>query len=297
MSTEFNTDDGVSVNREVKDELFRFIFIAPENKPHLLSLYNALSGKSYTNPDDLIITTLEDAIFINMKNDLSFLIDGEMSLFEHQSTYNPNMPLRGFLYFAHLYDSYLTSINKDLYGNTLVKIPSPRYIVFYNGLDKNIPDEVDLHLSDAFTGDNDNGNFEWTAKILNINNGHNEKLMKQCAALSEYSQFIADFRIKLHSGVPKEEAAIYAVDNAIRRPTLGKFFLKMKGDAYSMLLTKYVSNEEYEARRYEEGVAEGESKGYDLMVEVVTKLRKGENEADLRKEYPNELVDKALILK
>ncbi len=94
------------------------------------------------------------------------------------------MPLRGFLYFAHLYDSYLTSINKDLYVSTLVKIPPSRHIVFYNGLDKNIPDEVNLHLSDAFTGDNDNDNFEWTAKILNINKGHNEKLMKQCAALS-----------------------------------------------------------------------------------------------------------------
>lgn len=120
-------------NVKYKDRLFRFVF--GENKEWLLSLYNAVNETQYDNPNDITITTLDDVIYVKMKNDVSLLLDSELSLYEHQSTYNLNMPLRGFLYFASLYKALLTERGIDLYGKRMVKIPRPQYIVFYNGND------------------------------------------------------------------------------------------------------------------------------------------------------------------
>ena len=96
-----------TIHREYKDRLFRFIFGAEENREHILSLYNALLGAGYTDADKIVITTLDDVIYLGMKNDVSFMLASDMNLFEHQSTYNPNMPLRGFSYFARLYEQVL----------------------------------------------------------------------------------------------------------------------------------------------------------------------------------------------
>ena len=120
-------------NRKYKDELFRFIF---QDKRDLLSLYNAVNGTNYQDPEDLEINTLENVIYLKMKNDLSFLVGASMNLYEHQSTWNPNMPLRGLLYFAELYERYINSKGYRLSGNTCIPLPFPNYIVFYNGLER-----------------------------------------------------------------------------------------------------------------------------------------------------------------
>ena len=99
-------------NRAYKDRLFIKIF---ERREDLLSLYNAVNGSDYQNPDELEITTLDNAIYMRMKNDISFLIDGYMSLYEHQSTFNPNMPLRDCLYMLQLYQNYIDSRELDLF--------------------------------------------------------------------------------------------------------------------------------------------------------------------------------------
>lgn len=85
------------VNREHKDTVFRRLF---QEKKHLLELYNGLNGTSYENEEDLEITTLDSAIYMGMKNDISFILMSEISLYEHQSSINPNMPLRDLLYIA-----------------------------------------------------------------------------------------------------------------------------------------------------------------------------------------------------
>ena len=103
----------------------------------------------YENPNDLEVNTLEDAVYLSMKNDISFLIGGTLNLYEHQSTYNPNMPLRGLIYLARLYDGYVETENINLYSSTLKKLPIPQYFVFYNGT-KAQPDETILRLTDAF---------------------------------------------------------------------------------------------------------------------------------------------------
>ena len=137
--------------REYKDRLFKKIFgdTTEESKRWRLDLYNALNGTSYTDPDKLKLTTIENVIYVTMKNDISFLIGSQMNLYEQQSSYNPNMPLRGLMYFAQLYQMNLSARGLDLFGSKLVKIPSPSFVVFYNG-DKELPDVSEQRLSDAF---------------------------------------------------------------------------------------------------------------------------------------------------
>ncbi|MBQ9989724.1 MAG: hypothetical protein IJP31_02090 [Lachnospiraceae bacterium] len=180
-----------------KDKLFRFIF--NHNKEWLLSLYNALNDTHYTDPEELTITTLEDVIYIKMKNDISLLLDSEMNLYEHQSSWNPNMPLRGLFYFSTLYKAYLSALEKDLYGKVLIKIPSPRYVVFYNG-DRKTGDVVKLRLSDAFEKEDESGEFQWTATLYNINRGHNRTLLDSCMALKHYSIYVDKVKRKLQQG-------------------------------------------------------------------------------------------------
>ena len=140
------TEIGIGGNREHKDTLFRKIFGAEEHKPYLLSLYNAINHSEYTNVEDLQLITLEDVLFVSMKNDVAFLFDCEMHLYEHQSTLNLNMPLRGFMYMAKLWQNWIKKNNKNIYKKKLVKLPTPQYAVFYNG-SEDAEDLSELHLS------------------------------------------------------------------------------------------------------------------------------------------------------
>lgn len=161
--------------RKYKDKLFQRVF---SDKKDLLDLYNAVNQTSYTNPDDLEITTLEDVIYLSMKNDLSFIISSTLNLYEHQSTFNPNMPIRGLLYFARLYEAYIKEHSLDVYGRQRISLPAPQFIVFYNGREKQ-PDELILKLSDCFTpnvpASNHTSVLECQAQMFNINYGHNQK--------------------------------------------------------------------------------------------------------------------------
>ena len=183
------------LNRNHKDALFRFIFKNPKD---LLSLYNALNDTDYTDVSDLTVTTLEDIVYMSYKNDISFILGSEMSLFEHQSTFNPNMPLRGLFYFSSLYKKYVAENNIDIYSSKRAQIPIPRYIIFYNGRQE-MPERCTLRLSDAFVKKSDNYNsnqvtasdtssncnsskfqpaMEITAHMININIGNNAELIK-----------------------------------------------------------------------------------------------------------------------
>ena len=158
--------------REIKDRLFKAIFgrDTEQSKKWRLELYNALRGTNYSDPDTLELNTIENVIYLTMKNDISFLVDSQMTLFEQQSTYNPNMPLRGLMYFSQLYQRHLTKLKLTLYGSRLIKIPYPKFIVFYNG-DRETEDNEFLKLSDAFENKEKDGDFEWTATFININEG------------------------------------------------------------------------------------------------------------------------------
>lgn len=179
------------VNRKFKDALFRMIF---QEKEDLLELYNAINNSSYTDPNDLTITTLEDVIFLGMKNDLSFLIDSQLNLYEHQSTWNENMPLRGLFYFADVLRAYVEQNNLNLYREKRIPLPVPKYIVFYNGEAKRA-DREELCLSAAFPKKmRETASLECKVTVLNINKGHNAPIMEKSKRLSDYAYFIQAVR-------------------------------------------------------------------------------------------------------
>ena len=248
-------------NHKYKDRLFRLVF---NNKRDLLDLYNALNNTCYENPNDLEVNTLEDAVYLSMKNDISFLIGGTLNLYEHQSTYNPNMPLRGLIYLARLYDGYVETKNINLYSSTLKKLPIPQYFVFYNGT-KEQPDETILQLTDAFESVSDNRQpcLQCTAVMLNINYGHNLALMEKCQRLKEYSIFVDTVRIQCKKTSDPRHAVTKAVDICIEKEILRDVLVKHKAEVISMVLTSF-NQKAYEKDLYEEGVEEGIKEGLDL---------------------------------
>ena len=168
------TQNEIHVARNHKDRLFRMIF---REKKELLSLYNAVNGTSYTNAEELEIVTLENAIYMNMKNDLAFIMDSYLNLYEHQSTKNPNMPLRDMFYISLEYQAYVN--NKSLYSSTLQKLPTPKFVIFYNGTE-DLEECTELRLSDAYENLEGEPNLELRVIVLNVNEGCNRKLMEHC---------------------------------------------------------------------------------------------------------------------
>ena len=239
-------------NHKYKDRLFRLVF---NNKRDLLDLYNAL----YENLNDLEVNTLEDAVYLSMKNDISFLIGGTLNLYEHQSTYNPNMPLRGLIYLARLYDGYVETENINLYSSTLKKLPIPQYFVFYNGT-KEQPDETILRLTDAFESVSDNRQpcLQCTAVMLNINYGHNLALMEKCQRLKEYSIFVDTVRIQCKKTSDPRHAVTKAVDICIENGILRDVLVKHKAEVISMILTSF------NQKAYEEDLKNQYKEGIDL---------------------------------
>ena len=223
-------------NRQYKDRLWRMVF---NNKEDLLQLYNAINHTDYQNPDDLEVNTLEDVLYLSMKNDVSFLVGGTMNLYEHQSTFNPNMPLRGVFYFSRLYEGYVADNNLMIYHEKRVRLPKPKYIVFYNGTKKQ-PDSMELRLSDCFENtDNEAPCLECTATMLNINYGHNQELMKHCRKLEEYSIFVQCVREYIQSEPSVEDALEKAIDTCINQDVLADFLKKHRAEVTNMILTTY----------------------------------------------------------
>ena len=189
-----SADPAGKTNSKHKDTLFRCIFTF--KKEWLLELYNAVNGTAYTNPDDITFTTIGEAVYIEMKNDISFLISDIMNFYEHQSTFNPNMPVRMLIYSGMVYSRYVEDKSNDfnLYGSRINKLPVPKCVCFYNGKTSK-PDVSVLKLSDAFGPENKTEpDIEVKVTMLNINYGHNLKLMEACKPLQEYAWFVNEIR-------------------------------------------------------------------------------------------------------
>ncbi len=246
-----------TIRRSYKDSLFRMIF---REKTALLSLYNAVNGSDYQNPDDLEINTIADVLYMGMKNDVSFIIDHYLNLYEAQSTWNPNMPLRGLLYISRVYQGYIEVHHFDIYSETLLELPTPQYIVFYNG-QKDKPDIQKLKLSDSFIRkDGTEHAVECVATMFNINYGHNEKLMRNCRKLYEYAYLINEIRRQLSEGQALGEAVDQAVTACINAGILESFLRRHRTEVRAMILTEY--NEELHLKTVkEEGYQKGLEKG------------------------------------
>lgn len=233
----FDSGKSRPVNREHKDRLFRFAF---QEKKDLLELYNAVNGTDYQNPEDLMITTLEDAIFLGVKNDLSFIIGATLNLYEHQSTWNGNMPLRGLIYFASLYQEFIEQNGYSLYGRRRITLPFPQYLIFYNG-EEDEPDQTELSLSDAFRKPDKDllPGVDCRVRVLNINQGHNRELMEKCRRLWEYAEFIGQVRKSLREGMDIRTAIHTAMDDCQKRGILAELLSRCRTEVLYMLLTEY----------------------------------------------------------
>ena len=243
------------VNREYKDRLFKFIFGNPEKKEWTLSLYNAMNGSHYTDPEDISLNTIENAVYMSMKNDVSFLIADTFNFYEHQSTFNPNMPMRLLIYAGMIYDSYIeTNESYHRFSSLQQHVPTPKCVCFYNGL-KDTEDRVVLKLSDAFTPGS-NPDIEVRVTMININYGHNGELLQECKALNDYSLFVYSVREKLK----RTRDFSFAIDLAIAEmpedSLIKPFLIKNRAEVKSMFITEYD-----EARTFAEQKAEGRAEG------------------------------------
>mgnify|MGYP001149622414 CR=1 FL=1 len=251
------------VIRNYRDTLFRMLY---RNKVRLLSLFNAVNGTHYDNPDDLTITTLEGVLYLGMKNDVSCIIDMMMQLYEHQSTVNPNMPLRNLFYVSDLLQKYIYEEGLDIYSRKQIKIPTPKFVVFYNG-DEEQPERKEILLSKAFSANTGETNMELVVLQININKGQNEELKAACKTLQEYAEFTERAR-EHRKEMELEDAIRTTIDECIRDGILKDFLLKNKAEVYHMCLYEFdvelhervLREEEREEGRLE-GIREGRLAG------------------------------------
>ena len=253
LKREHSERSAITANRKYKDTVFRKLF---SDRKNLLSLYNAINGTAYMDASQLEIVTLDNAIYMGMKNDLAFIINTNLFLYEHQSTYNPNMPLRDLFYISGEYQKLVDL--KSLYTSTRLRIPTPNFIVFYNGTEKNEDRWVE-YLSESYENMSGEPNLELKVIILNINVGHNKKLMEECQTLREYAQYVAKVR-RYSEEMELNTAVECAVSESIQEGILKEFLQKNRAEVIAMSIFEY--NEEEEKRKlrkeeYEAGMAEG----------------------------------------
>ena len=207
----------MGANKKYKDSLFVWLFKNPDK---LRELYGAIAGIPIDPSVPITIKTLDGVFFMKQKNDISFIIGGRLVvLIEHQSTINPNMPVRMLMYIARIYELILEEQNK--YGSKLLPIPQPEFIVLYNGEDP-FPDQATLKLSDAFINAAAAGliapgtpPLELTVKVYNINQGRNAEIARECELLKGYSAFVAAVRRFEKGGKSKKEALKLAIQDCI----------------------------------------------------------------------------------
>ena len=247
-------------NTQYKDRLFNFLFGSEENKAWTLSLYNAVNGSCYTDPEAIQITTIKEVMYLGMHNDVSFLIAEEMSLYEQQSSYNPNMPLRLLQYAGNLYEKYVKENKLNKYGSELLSLPVPKLVVFYNGT-ADQPDEKILRLSDSFPKDAD-ADIEVKVRMLNVNVGRNKGLLDACRPLGEYSWLVDE--VRRNNMTKNEEGMSSAIDKAISSMpddfVIKPFLEAHRAEVKGMLLTEYNEAEQMELFK-EDGRREGRREG------------------------------------
>ena len=199
---------------------------------------------------------------MGMKNDLAFIMDTNLYLYEHQSTYNPNMPLRDLFYICSEYQKLVDK--KSLFSSTLQKIPAPNFIEFYNG-STGIADCTELRLSSAFEHLSGEPKLELVVTVFNVNEGHNAELMQHCSMLKEYAQYVAKVR-HYAAYMQLNQAVERAVNECIREGILTEFLIRNRSEVINMSIFEYdkeleekkLRKAEFEAG-HEVGLAEGKN--------------------------------------
>ena len=270
-------------NREVKSDVFSLLM---EEKENALQVYNALNGSDYKDPEMVEIVKLETGISLTIRNDASFILDMYLSIYEHQSSFNPNMPLRMLIYVAEIFKGYVKAMEYDLFGHRRIELPTPKFVVFYNGTENRPAQEV-MRLSDLFHHKEEKPELELMCAVYNINPGNNSDFMGKCSILNQYTAFIEKVRDNQTNNVesPIKQAIDYCIEHDILRD-----FLSRKGDAVLRIMTIDMT---WEAREKlirrderEEGRAEGREEGRE---EERLNTEREKERADAAEDKVNEL--------
>ena len=285
-------------NREYKSDVFSMLM---ENKSYALEVYNALNHSDYRNPEEVEIIRLERGISLSIRNDASFLIDMNMSFYEHQSTYNPNMPLRSMIYYVNALEDWLKRKNLDLFGRKRIQIPTPHFVVFYNGTEKR-PEYEKMKLSEAFCHKTDEPGIEVRCRVYNINPDNNRSLKERSAVLEGYTYFVEKVRAYQKRNMELGEAVDRAIEDCIENHVLEDFFRDRKDEVKKMTHLDYtwekreqmIRKEEFEdgvAEGMERGIAQGMERGIERGVEkgslqrlvnqVCSKLKRGKTPEEI----------------
>lgn len=278
-TTHRNSFANVTPKRNYKDTLFRLLFL---DKKELLALYNALNHSHYTDPEQLEIKTLENAIYLNMKNDLAFLLDDRLCMYEHQSTRNPNLPLRFLHYVSEVLQAH--TIQENIYSKTLIKIPTPEFVVFYNGAEV-IPDVSEQRLSELYLIPQDNPKLELIVKVLNINIGHNKKLMESCPTLYQYAIYVNKVR-EYSKQMELKMAVDRAIKECIENDVLRDFLLKQRLEAINVTIY------EFDQELYEKTIRK-EEREEERIRAIQNMLEFGVAESQILEKYTKEELETA----
>lgn len=243
--------------RNHKDTVFCLLY---REKKNLLSLYNAMNGTWYENEEELEVVTLEEAICLKMRNDAAFVIDSRLNLYEQQASVNPNMPVRDLYYVTE--ELKKIAPPSSLYHAVKVKIPEPKFVVFYNGKAKQ-PERQIYKLSDLFCHKEKEPELELKVTVININPGYNKELMENCESLRGYMAFVGKVRNKKEAEIQPEEAVRQAVDECISEDILADFFSGHKEEIVEMSIYEF-NQELHDKVLLEDGEAIGLEKGVEI---------------------------------
>ena len=264
-------------NKEYKSDVFSMLL---QDKKRAMEIYNAINGTDYDDPELVEMTTLDDKSFsLTVRNDASFILDANLSLYEHQSTYCPNMPLRDLLYFASIIQKQIKAQKRDIYGGRILKIPVPHFVVFYNGKE-DAPDQYDLRLSDAFEKETKNPEIELVCHVYNINNGKNVPLLSKCQTLREYMYFVDMVRKNNEISGNLEDAIEKAINQCMEENVLRDFLAQHREEVMHVMTLDYTFERRLEMQRAE-AIEDGERIGKEigkeekLSEQIRKKIQKG----------------------
>lgn len=260
-------------NKEYKSDVFSMLL---QDKKRAMEIYNAINGTDYDDPELVEMTTLDDKSFsLTVRNDASFILDANLSLYEHQSTYCPNMPLRDLLYFASIIQKRIKAQKRDIYGGRILKIPVPHFVVFYNGKE-DAPDQYDLRLSDAFEKKTEDPEIELVCHVYNINSGKNTPLLSKCQTLREYMYFVDMVRKNNEISGNLEDAIEKAINQCMEENVLRDFLAQHREEVMHVMTLDYTFERRLEMQRAE-AIEDGERIGKEekLSEQIRKKIQKG----------------------
>jgi len=223
----------LNASREHKNNVFNMLFSEPQAT---IELYNAVTGKNYPPDTKVEIVTLSNVLFNGQLNDVAFVLDGKLVvLMEHQSSLNNNMPLRMFIYMGREYE--MMTNGKDLYKEKLIEIPTPEFIVLYNGKEE-FPDFKEFRLSDSYKSKDGTPNLELIAKVYNINKGRNAEIINKSPVLRGYSELVAEVN-KNRETMGLADAITAAIKSCMERGILVYFLKRHGSEVLNMLFTEW----------------------------------------------------------